>query len=439
MEKRKILNRALTRHIMIFAALFCILSLYAVTYASEVDILVRKLVEKGILSKEEGEKILTETKQEAAKEKDLAIKETKAAVAKDVSEGKLAFLPEWVRKTKISGDFRLRYNYTEVDDQRSQSQGRFRVRLNIETEIAKKVKFIFGLASGGNDPRSANQSFGSDWDKKQININYAYVEYTPYKWLKLEGGKMANPVYTVSQLMWDEDVNPEGAAAQVAYPMNPCLNLLLNAGAFVLQDNKNNTPIDPWMWVIQPGFSWKSEKGLQGKFAAGYTSFENFQDNPQQKYSSGTNSYYNVGGTNYYKYKYNLATMAGEVGIKNPIPSFAPIRYAGVFGEYVNNVATSNGKSGYLTGLTFGDEKVVEKGQWYFRGNWRRLERNAVPDTFPDSEFYFGDTGVSGYELVFRYGLWKNINLQTRYVRSEQISGPAEPANLIQTDLNFKF
>jgi hypothetical protein len=416
-----------------------IISNTAFISASEVDILVRKLVEKGILSKEEGEKILNETKQEAAKEKEQAVKEAKAAVAKDVSEGKLAFLPEWVRKTKLYGDFRLRYNYTEVDDQRSHSQGRYRVRLNLDIEVAKKVKFIFGLASGGNDPRSANQSFGGDWDKDQININYAYVEYSPFKWLKLEGGKMANPIYTVSQLQWDEDINPEGVAAQIDYPINPCLSLLLNAGAFVLQDNKNNTPTDPWMWVIQPGFSWKSETGLKGKFAAGYTSFENFQDKPQQKYSSGTNSYYNVNGTNYYKYKYNLATMTGEVGLKNPIPGFALIRYAGVFGEYSNNVSSSDGKSGYLTGLTFGDEKVVEKGQWYFRGNWRRLEANAVPDILPDSEFYFGETGVSGYELVFRYGLWKNINLQTRYVRSEQLHGPADPANLIQTDLNFKF
>jgi len=407
--------------------------------ASEVDILVRKLVEKGILSKEEGEKILNETKQEAAKEKEQAIKETKAAVAKDVSEGTLALLPEWVRKTKLYGDFRLRYNYIEADDQRSQSQGRYRVRLNLDIEIAKKVKFIFGLASGGNDPRSANQSFGGDWDKDQININYAYVNYSPFKWLNLEGGKMANPIYTVSQLLWDEDINPEGVAAQIDYPINPCLSLLLNTGAFVLQDNKNNTPTDPWMWVIQPGFSWKSEKGLQAKFAAGYTSFENFQNNPQQKYSSGTNSYYTVDKVNYYKYKYNLATMTGEVGLKNPIPGFAPIRYAGLFGEYTNNVATSNGKSGYLTGLTFGDEKVVEKGQWFFRGDWRRLEKNAVPDILPDSDFYFGDTGVSGYVLQFRYGLWKNINLQTKYFRAEQISGPGKPENLIQTDLNFKF
>jgi hypothetical protein len=131
--------------------------------------------------------------------------------------------------------------------------------------------------------------------------------------------------------------------------------------------------------------------------------------------------------------------VTGEMGLKNPIPGFAPIRYAGLFGEYTNNISTSNGKSGYLTGLTFGDEKVVDKGQWYFRGSWRRLERNAVPDILPDSDFYFGETGVSGYELAFRYGLWKNINLQTKYIRGERISSPSDPENLIQTDLNFKF
>jgi hypothetical protein len=408
------------------ALMFCLKT--TASALTEMEILVDKLVEKNILTPAEGDKILRETQAEAKKQKE----ETKKAVAKEL-------IPQWVSKTKLYGDFRLRYQYVDVQDQRSQSQGRYRVRLNLDIEVAEKVKFIFGLASGGNDPRSANQSFGGDWDKDQININYAYVNYSPFKWLNLEGGKMANPIYTVSQLLWDEDINPEGVAAQIDYPINPCLSLLLNTGAFVLQDNKNNTPTDPWMWVIQPGFSWKSEKGLQAKFAAGYTSFENFQNNPQQKYSSGTNSYYTVDKVNYYKYKYNLATMTGEVGLKNPIPGFAPIRYAGLFGEYTNNVATSNGKSGYLTGLTFGDEKVVEKGQWFFRGDWRRLEKNAVPDILPDSDFYFGDTGVSGYVLQFRYGLWKNINLQTKYFRAEQISGPGKPENLIQTDLNFKF
>ena len=70
--------------------------------------------------------------------------------------------------------------------------------------------------------------------------------------------------------------------------------------------------------------------------------------------------------------------MAGELGFKNPVPAFTPIRYAGLFAEYTNNVSTSNGKSGYLTGLTFGDEKVVEKCQWNFRGSWRHLEESLA-------------------------------------------------------------
>ena len=131
--------------------------------------------------------------------------------------------------------------------------------------------------------------------------------------------------------------------------------------------------------------------------------------------------------------------MAGELGFRNPIPTFTAVRYAGLFAEYTNNVSTSNGKSGYLTGLTFGDEKVVEKCQWNFRGSWRRLEKNAAPDILPDSNFYFGYTGVTGYTAQLRYGLLKNVNFTTTYFRAFQISGPGKPENLFQTDMNFKF
>ena len=193
----------------------------AASAVTEMEILVDKLVEKGILTPAEGDKILRETQAEAKKQKE----ETKKAVAKEL-------IPQWVSKTKLYGDFRLRYQYVDVDEQRSQSQGRFRVRLNLDIEVAEKLKFIFGIASGGSDPRSSNQSFGDDWDKKQININYAYVNYSPFKWLNLEGGKMANPIYTVSQLLWDEDINPEGVAAQIDYPINPCLSLLLECRSF---------------------------------------------------------------------------------------------------------------------------------------------------------------------------------------------------------------
>ena len=420
-------------------AVIFVLSTCTPALAGEVDILVRKLVEKGILNKDEGDKILQETKQEAAKEKEQAVKEVKAEVAKEAKEGKFGIIPEWVRKTKFYGDFRLRYEYGDVMDSRSQSRGRFRVRLNLETEVAKNLKFIFGIASGSNNPRSTDQSFTNDSDKKQININYAYVDYAPYQWLNLQGGKMPNPIYTVSQLVWDEDINPEGVAAQIKYPVNPCIDLLMNAGAFQLNDNNNNTPEDAWMWVIQPGVMWKPNKKIQLKVAAGFTSFENFQDNPQQKYSSGTNTYVQDGTDTVYRYKYNLVNMAGELGFRNPVPAFTQVRYAGLFAEYTNNVSTSNGKSGYLTGLTFGDEKVVEKCQWNFRGSWRRLEKNAAPDILPDSNFYFGDTGVTGYTAQFRYGLLKNVNFTTTYFRAFQISGPGKPANLFQTDMNFKF
>ena len=97
-------------------AVIFVLSTCTPAMAGEVDILVRKLVEKGILNKDEGDKILQETKQEAAKEKEQAVKEVKAEVAKEAKEGKFGIIPEWVRKTKFYGDFRLRYEYGDLMD-----------------------------------------------------------------------------------------------------------------------------------------------------------------------------------------------------------------------------------------------------------------------------------------------------------------------------------
>ncbi|MCX5896127.1 MAG: putative porin, partial [Proteobacteria bacterium] len=269
---------------VLFIAIVLALGAITVVSAGEVDILVQKLVEKGILSSTEGEKILKETKQEAAKEKEQAIKEAKAAVAKDVKEGKYSMVPDWVRKTKLTGDFRLRYQWEnrQVDSTSNsdydRNRGRFRVRLGIETEVAKDLKFLFGLASGSNDPRSTNQTFSNTSDKKQINIDYAYVDYAPYKWLKVQGGKMKNPIYKISELMWDEDINPEGVAGEFTWNINESLDLFLNAGVFVVDEYAKDSN-DPFMYVIQPGFTWKPTDCTQVKYALGYTEFDNLKGN----------------------------------------------------------------------------------------------------------------------------------------------------------------
>jgi hypothetical protein len=434
MRQNKLLCAVLT--------VFFVLSLGTQTMAGEVDILVRKLVEKGILNKEEGDKILQETKQEAAKEKEQAVKEAKAAVAKDAKEGKFPGLPEWIAKTKFTGDFRLRYQWEsrQIDSTSNtdydRNRGRVRVRLGLETEVAKNLKFLFGLASGSNDPRSTNFTFSGDSDKKQINIDYAYVDYTPYTWMKAQAGKMKNPVYKVSELMWDEDINPEGAAAQFNWNIRDSFSLFMNAGVFVVEEYSKDAN-DPYMYVFQPGFIWKPGECTQLKYALGYTEFDNLKGN-SFKYSSGSNTLVlNKKANKVLKYDYNAITMAGELGFKGPFRGAVP--YCALIAEYAHNTHPSSNNNAYLTGFYFGQEKVRERGQWQVKYMWRRIERDAVPDFLPESEFYAGSTDVQGSKLAFQYGLMKNVWMGLNYYRAGKIHGDSEVQNMMQTDLNLRF
>ncbi len=115
--------------------------------AGEVDILIDKLVEKGILSKEDAQEVVKEVKGEAKKERDAVVQETKAALQKD---GTLltAELPGWIRNTKFKGDFRLRYQSDKMQGTDDRHRGRYRLRLGFVTELNDKIKVHFGLASG---------------------------------------------------------------------------------------------------------------------------------------------------------------------------------------------------------------------------------------------------------------------------------------------------
>jgi hypothetical protein len=393
---------------------------------TEMEILVDKLVEKGILTPADGDKILRETQSEAKKQQESVIKEAKKKI-----------LPEWVQNTKLTGDFRLRYQWDDRDGSDQRNRFRFRGRLALETKIADKLKVVFGIASGPTDPRSTNQTFNDVFSHKQINFDLAYASWTPYEWVTAIGGKMKNPIYTVDQLIWDNDIRPEGVAAQFNRKFSDDLTGFLNAGVFILGENSvsNN---NPYMFVIQPGIEWKPTECTKLKYAFGWTDIPNIEGKPQLAYSSKTNTYEkNKAGATVYKYGYNLLSMTGELGFKNPIHN--TVNYAALFGEFTHNTAASKRNNGFMTGFYFGDEKVTEKGQWQFKYSFRRLETDADMDVFPDSDFYDGATGVYGHKGTIQYGLWKNVWYEMNYFRSEKLNSPKNPENVVQTDLNIKW
>lgn len=423
-------------------------------WASEVDVLLQKLVEKGVLSSSEAQAVRSETNEEVAKQD----KEKQEAVKDEV---KKSILPDWVKNTKLTGDFRLRYEYkrdkgTEVGVNRP----RFRLRAGLEDQVNDKVKVGFTLATGISDTsaggsRSNNQTMTGFSNKKPVVFDKAFVEYTPKKWITLIGGKMANPIWEPMSLVWDPDITPEGGAVKLNGKLNSSIDWFTNMGVFAINDI--STGGDPYVGFVQPGAEWHATNDASVKAAVAYYGWGNVKGKPYFTNTTftGTNSSTNAsgaGGPGNYLYNYDainptlefdfdrLLEKLENVGIN--VPSFLDVPYVSLFGSVLHNVDVSKNGNAFIGGLKVGDKKIAKFGNWQFSYAYKVLERDAILDILPDDDFYGGKTNTRGNEYFFEYGLSKNTSLKLNYYHTWNIGANKAaqvPEDHFMFDFNFKF
>jgi hypothetical protein len=122
----------------------------------------------------------------------------------------------------FSGDIRLRQEPSfggPANGSLDQDRERFRLRFNVDAKLNDDFNGGFSLASGDvNDPTTTNQTITGFYTRKPIAVDKAFVQYSPHQFrhLTLIGGKFAYPWYN-TELTWDKDLNPEGAAEVLAF------------------------------------------------------------------------------------------------------------------------------------------------------------------------------------------------------------------------------
>jgi hypothetical protein len=125
----------------------------------------------------------------------------------------------------FSGDVRLRAEPIfggPADQSLDRTRGRFRVRFNALANLGSQFRTGITLASGDiNDPTSTNQTITGFYTRKTIALDQAFVEYAPtaFKPLTLTAGKFRYPWFN-TELTWDKDLNPEGAAQTLAFKLD---------------------------------------------------------------------------------------------------------------------------------------------------------------------------------------------------------------------------
>lgn len=412
--------------------------------AAEVDVLINKLVEKGILSQHEAGQLLKEMQKEGTRQ-ETAVKKTAEKVAKETAERTVkkesqnwAKLPNWVNRIHFKGDFRLRYQYQDKKKSDgtkiNRNRGRYRWRFGAVADVTedKKWQMGFGLCSGSGDPRSTNQTFTNDFETPDARIDYAYAQYQPFRQWKIIGGQFNNPLYKTKDMVWDSDIRPQGVAAPLKYKVNDRFGFFLNPALFVLQEFKAKEET-AWMFVLQPGVRIKPTNGTWIKLAGAWYLNRDVQGN-QFEYSSGTNS---TDANGHLLDNYSSVALDGEFGFKFS----GPVQKLAFFGQFIKSDA-DNDNVGWLAGVKFG-RSLKKFGDWVFEYNYRRLEKDAVLDFMPDSDFYGGKTNAAGHELEFKFGLAKHVSLAMDYYNTRKIDYAGdktdEPENVFQFDVKFKF
>jgi hypothetical protein len=401
--------------------------------AGELNLLLDKMVEKGQLTGGEAQEIRIGTQEE---------------VKSEISRGMNMTMPLWMQVMKFKADFRLRYQYNHNERNAfNQHRGRYRVRFGADTLVTDRFNMSFGLASGSSvDSRSTNQTLTGNFSKKNVYIDYAYGEYTASDYLTFSGGRMKMPIWTPTDMAWDSDLNPEGVSAKVSYKADALKEYFVNSGFLVLNEDLG-TRADPYIIFGQPGFTLASEDAsFDMRAAAAYYDYAHVKHaTPLANRPSTTDGYQltntTITASSVYKYGYDAIHPSLELNytLLQPIniPLLGNISYLSVFGEYIKNISAPRG-TGWIAGVRVGQRAVAEPGQWQLRYSIRRLEKNAVPDAYPDSDFYGGSTSVRGHRVTASVGLARNVTLDSNYFYTKSLEN-GKKEQLVQVDTNFKF
>ena len=349
----------------------------------------------------------------------------------------------WSDRVSLDGDFRYRYERIDPEGESDRQRNRIRARVNLKADVTDDIEVGFGLATGGDDPVSTNQTLGGGGSSKGVVLNLAYADWEVSDGLHLIGGKFKNPLYRPGKLplLWDGDWTPEGFAVTYARDW-----YFVNAiGTFLESDTRSNSD----------SFAWGGQFGAKGTFGdvkltggIGYYSIPT-KGNPTSFGSAADPGDYfgntaveagtlvpcgtNQGTACEYLYDYMLTELFGEASFGiGDIP-------ASVYFNYVNNSDASSNDTGWKLGTKLGAAK--DRGDMQFTYYYADKEADSMLGLLTDSDFAGGGTDSKGHWLKFDVGINKSWVIGAQYFINEVdiASGNKSDYNRLMIDMQWKW
>jgi hypothetical protein len=431
-------------------ALLAVLAVMLMAGAARAKDLGDILLEKGVITPEELREARQEEKQKAAAEEQKAAAEEKRneAAQESRTEAILARLPKWLDRITIFGDVRTRFEGFYANKLEARNRFRLRARLGVTSRISDEIAGTVRLATGNEkDPISTNQTLDNTFTRKPINLDQAYLTLTPGKTFHLQpgiftvtGGKFGVDAYRVSELLWDDDLSPEGATETASLFQRKegfFRSLKLNAFQWIVDEVSAGD--DPWMFGGQAvvdtvfgntaamtsaiaDFRYQELNAVAAKFLE--PTSKNYNN---QLATSNRLTYDATGKITGYASNFNIFNANTDLDFPDPAGLGIP---AGVFGDFAWNTEASSGRSlGFYIGFGIGEagkdyyhDGLKNQGDWGVSYTYAWVQQDAVLSLFSYSDLDYvqakatqrGSTNVGAHILRFDYELLPNLQLTAK-------------------------
>lgn len=362
--------------------------------------------------------------------------------------------------------------FENVDEDRPRFRGR--ARLAVDSDLSDSITAGMRITTGNTGDLvsetqtldgTAPYSFGLD----ELYIRLDERNAQKFPWLSVVGGRFLNPYGTPTDLIFHKDLTFQGLAVTGRFGFGDGSadqsHVFFTAGAHPLQEIALSGQ-DKWLLGAQLGTNLRWGDGQKLRVTGGFFDYFNVTGrlNPPgstiYNYTAPVflrqgNTYFDIANNIDPTTTVNLYALASQFRLVNVNATYelAVGRYTfGVALDAVRNfgyntavVSANEGLNvpartkGYQAEMSFGYPTVLSAGAWRGVLGYRYLQRDAVIDTYTDSDFHFGGTDATGYYFVGDLGLANRVWMRLRYLSSNAIDGLRLGIDTVQVDLNSRF
>ena len=381
---------------------------------------------------------------------------------------------DWLNRFSFSGDIRNRlegFFQNSGPNATARVRERVRLRFGATMKITDEVLGGFRLTSGDPaNPVTTNQTLTDEFTRKPFSLDQAYITLTPkqsiglqeYAWnpITLTAGKFPNPLFRPrvimnSEMIWDDDVTPEGTSETLTFwSSTEGLMRLFQLNALQWTVRENSSGADSWVFGGQfvGAFQILPKARLTLAAADYYFAKSDFMAQARNTNASltMTNTVVLKDGT-IVKGGFPITPGTGNKQIQSYLGGFNIINpslqldydtgyprwpFSLMADLAYNNDAGTNKNWAVWAGASLGATR--NPGDWAVSALWAHTETDSVVSYFSYDDFgRTGGTNVQGPFVKVDYMLFPRLTLTARNNFGSWIDRPKGQSNSLVNRFQF--